>query len=207
MLVENYFVKMFKKIGAVILLLFVVCAVQAQVTADYSEQYNKLFSFQLLDVQQQKSTLLSGDDKSLFLFVFLSPECPLCQNYTKTLNELQQKYDHQINLYGIIAGNAYSIDDVHAFEKKYQTTFKIFIDTKQKLTHYLQASVTPQAILLDKNKRLIYTGAIDDWVQPQNKKKLLVTQHYLQDAIEQSLQSVEVKIKKTKAYGCKINDY
>ena len=146
-------------------------------------------------------------DKSLSLFIFLSPECPLCQNYTKTIHQLQEKFKKQVNIYGIIPGKAYSITEITAFENKYHTTFKILIDANQKFTHYLKATTTPQAILLDNKSNLVYTGAIDDWIQGLGKKKLQVTQRYVQDALEQSLDSGYLKIKKTRVFCCKINDY
>ena len=196
-----------KKIITIIQFLLACTTMQAQFNNDSAIQFKKIFSYQLLGVQQQKITTLKKGNKPLLLFIFLSPECPLCQNYTKPLNQLQQKFNQQINMYGIVPGAAYTTKDMAAFQNKYHTVFPILIDAKKKFTHYLQATVTPQVILLDKEGTLIYTGAIDDWVQAQGKKKQQPTQHYLQDAIQQSLQPDVVKIKKTTAFGCKINDH
>ncbi len=110
-------------------------------------------------------------------------------------------------MYGIVPGTAYTTKDMAAFQNKYHIAYPILIDAEQKFTQYLKATVTPQVILLDKEGTLIYTGAIDDWVQAQGKKKQQPTQHYLQDAIQQSLQPEVVKIKKTTVFGCKINDH
>ena len=54
---------------------------------------------------------------------------------------------------------------------------------------------------------LLYTGAIDDWVQALGKKRVKASKNYLLDAIEQTLRAEGVTIRKTKAFGCKINDY
>ena len=198
---------MYKKLIIILFLLLSFVGLQAQTDAQFSRQFNKSSSFKLLNVSQRKTSGIGTDDKSLSLFVFLSPECPLCQNYSKTLRELQGKFGQQVNLYGIFPGNAYSLTEVLAFEKKYRTGFSLFIDQKKQLTHYLQAVITPQAILLDSKGNLLYTGAIDDWVQSLGKTKIKPSNNYLQDAIEQSLRSGEVKVRKTKAFGCKINDY
>ncbi|MEO5889805.1 MAG: redoxin domain-containing protein [Ferruginibacter sp.] len=191
----------------ILLLIFVCNCLPAQPLIDSLRLFNKISSFELLDAGQQKKARLDIDGKPLSLFIFLSPECPLCQNYTKTINGLSKKFGPQLNLFGIVPGNAYTAKEVTGFANKYQATFPIFIDKKQQLTHYLKATVTPQAILLDNQGNLVYSGAIDDWVQGLGKKRLNVNEHYVQDAIEQSLKPELVKIKTTKAFGCKINDY
>lgn len=179
----------------------------SQSRRDSSTLFKEISSFEFVEVGKQKNSRIDTKEKTLSLFIFLSPECPLCQNYTKTVNELQQKFKQQVNVYGIVPGNAYSIQEVVTFEKEYLTGFKILIDKQQQFTRYLKATVTPQAILLDSKGYLLYTGAIDDWVQALGKKKLKTTKNYVEDAIEQTLKQVPVKVQKTKAYGCKINDF
>jgi thioredoxin-related protein len=198
---------MYKELFVILFLWFPFCELHAQEDNEFSRQFNKSSSFKLLNVSQRKTSGIGSDDKSLSLFVFLSPECPLCQNYSKTLRELTTEFREQVNLYGIFPGNAYTLKEVLAFENKYKTGFNLFIDQKKQLTKYLQAVATPQAILLDNTGNLLYTGAIDDWVLGLGKTKIKPSNNYLQDAIEQSLRSGEVKIRKTKAFGCKINDY
>ena len=182
-------------------------SVHAQFSSDSLTRFNKVDNFKLTGFNQNKNVFIHLDDKPISLFIFLSPECPLCQNYTKVINQLQQQFKSAVAVYGIVPGRAYTLKDIAAFKNKYLTTFNIFIDTKQLLTHYLNAAVTPQAILLDSKGNLIYTGAIDDWVQGQGKKRIAATQHYVKNAIEQSVQLARVTIKKTTAYGCKINDF
>ncbi|CAN5760212.1 hypothetical protein BH11BAC3_BH11BAC3_13010 [soil metagenome] len=178
----------------------------SQVDNNGTMLFNRISSFALVDTDTKDKSYISPKDKQLTLLVFLSPECPLCQNYTLTINQLRAKFSGQMNVYGIIPGNAYSIEDISNFEKKYHTTFKILIDSTISFTNYLKATVTPQAILVDSRSQVIYTGAIDDWVQALGKKKSKATKQYVADAVLQTLDKEPVKIKTTKAYGCKIND-
>lgn len=197
---------MYKKVFCILVVAFVPMILAAQ-SGVQTAFFPGVTSFKLLAVDKQKPAAIRAHDKPLTLFVFLSPECPVCQNYTKTMKELQQQYNKQVEIYGIIPGKAYSVKEVAAFEKKYQTGLTILIDEKQALTKYLEATVTPQAILLNNKFELVYTGAIDDWAIAPGKKRLQVSQHYLADAIGQSLKSIPVAIPKTQAVGCKINDY
>jgi thioredoxin-related protein len=161
----------------------------------------------LTGVVPGKKIMTREHTKPLSLFIFISPECPLCQNYSSVLKKLKTTYDQQVNFYGIVPGTAYTRADITSFTAKYKTGIDFYIDQRKEFTQYLQATVTPQVILLGNDGRMIYNGAIDDWVQATGKKKLRASQHFLEDAILLHLQNSEVKIKKTKAFGCKINDY
>ena len=168
--------------------------------------FKDIAAYEIQDAGLQKNIRIRLKDHTLSLFVFLSPECPLCQNYTKTLNQLSKQFNEKLKVVGIVPGAAYSAADVTDFAKKYHTLFPIGIDQQQLLTKYLQATVTPQVVLIDSIGNLVYKGAIDDWVVGLGKKKENVTMHYAADAITQYLQLMPVKIFSTKAYGCKIND-
>ena len=178
----------------------------AGVSRDSVPTFSNVHAYEIQDPILQKNTHIQLKDHTLSLFVFLSPECPLCQNYSKTLNQLSIQFKGKIKVIGIVPGAAYSASDVNDFSKKYQTVFSIGIDHEQLLTKYLQATVTPQVILIDSIGNLIYKGAIDDWVVGLGKKKEKVSKHYVSDAITQYLQRMPVKTASTKAYGCKIND-
>src|SRR5690348_12473569 len=47
-----------------------------------------LHKISLTDLANSPAHLDINSSKKLYVFVFLSPECPLCQNYTVTLNKL-----------------------------------------------------------------------------------------------------------------------
>ncbi len=178
----------------------------AGIFKDSVPTFKNIIAYVIQDAGLQKNIRIRLQDHTLTLFVFLSPECPLCQNYTKTLNQLSTQFKEKVKIIGIVPGAAYSPDEISDFAKKYHTIFTIGIDQQQLLTKYLQATVTPQVILIDRIGNLIYKGAIDDWVVGLGKKKEKVTMHYAADAITQYLQSIPVKNTSTMAYGCKIND-
>ena len=145
--------------------------------------------------------------KPFTVFVFLSPECPLCQNYSGVLNNLYKQYNSHIQMYGIIPGKAYSNEEIKKFKQQYDIQFPLLIDYDKKLTSYLHAVVTPQVILLNNKYQLLYKGAIDNWVVSLGKQRVKTTQNFLHDALQQSLSNETVLIKRTKAVGCRINDY
>lgn len=149
----------------------------------------------------------SQNTKPFTLFVFLSPECPLCQNYSGVLNDLYKQYNNHIKMYGIIPGKAYSNEEIKKFKQEYDIEFSLLIDYNKKLTSYLHAIVTPQVILLNDKYQLLYKGAIDNWAVSLGKQRVKTTQNFLHNALQQSLSNETVLVKRTKAVGCRINDY
>jgi thioredoxin-related protein len=197
---------MFKNLLLIICFVLNELPVFAGVYNDSVPTFKDIGNYQVQDAGLQKNIRIRLQDQTLSLFVFLSPECPLCQNYTKTLNQLVKQFNEKVKVIGVVPGTAYSLTDITDFAKKYHTVFSISIDQQQLLTRYLQATVTPQVVLIDSVGNLVYKGAIDDWIVGLGKKKEKITMHYAADAIKQYLQLMPVTVKSTKAYGCKIND-
>ncbi len=161
-------------------------------------------SFQLRDTSSN-TVGIKVNTAPLVLFVFLSPECPLSQNYTRTINALQAANTGKLATYAIVPGNAYTVAEIADFARKYKLAFTILEDENNELTQLLHATVTPQAILLKNDGKLLYAGAIDNWVISLGKKRLQVTEHYLANAISEGLAGKTLFVQ-TKAIGCKINE-
>ena len=200
---------MWFKLFLLIIFLSSVHRLSAQQTNDSVLNFSTITSFQVTHIAQNETTatkfFLSG--KPLQLFIFLSPECPLSKNYTVTLNKLFQQYNKEVEFYGCISGKGFSTAEIGSFINTYKIAFPLFVDETKKFTNYITATVTPEVILLNNKGQIVYKGAIDDWVQDLGKQKLTVSKYYLQDAINASLSNKEVTVKRTKAYGCLINDY
>ena len=165
------------------------------------------FELKKLTGSVDSSFTISRLAKPLLLFIFLSPECPLSKNYTLTLNQLFREYGEQVQFYGCVPGSGFSNTEIKSFINTYKILFPMITDKNKRLTKYIAATVTPEVVLLNKNGEMIYSGAIDDWVQELGKQKPKPSKHYLQDAIDAGLSNKDVAIKKTIAYGCRINDY
>lgn len=190
----------------IFLLLLVQRPLQAQSFADAPASLLTAQQIALLDVQGKKA-FISFDAKLLTLIVFLSPECPLCRNYTLVLNKLQQQFLQVLQLVGIVPGNAYEAGAIKNFETAYRLQFPLLQDPQKKLADYVAATITPEAVLMNSDGKIVYRGAIDDWVEELGKKKLKAEKNYLQDAISQYLAGQTIAVKKTIPKGCYINEF
>jgi thiol-disulfide isomerase/thioredoxin len=165
------------------------------------------------EIAQAKLTAVGKKRKEVFfssplsVFVLLSPECPLCKNYSTVLNKINGQFSGDLSVYGIVPGKAYSAKEINKFIKDYKINFPVYVDSKKELTTYIEGTVTPEVILMNQQGEVIYRGAIDDWVSDLGKKKLVVSNEYLKTAIKQYLQNQTVSIKSVEPIGCLINEF
>jgi thiol-disulfide isomerase/thioredoxin len=152
------------------------------------------------------ATHLLLPSNELLVIAFLSPECPICKNYSPKLVTLANKYAKQAAFVGIIPGS-FDIADVMEFQKKYLPTWKLFRDRSLSLTRYLEGKVTPEVLVIDiKNDALIYKGAIDDWVVSLGKTRSHTSNYYLDAALNNFVNNKQ-PIPFTTPVGCLINDF
>ena len=141
------------------------------------------------------------------ILVFLSPECPMSVSYTRTLTQMQHDFHSTIQIFAIVPGSTYTDEKVRKFYKEYGLTFPIYTDRKLQLAKKMKATVTPEVFLFNTTGKLVYRGAIDDWLQELGKKKTKPEQHYLRDAILQCLNGQPVALSYVTPQGCLINDF
>lgn len=166
-----------------------------------------LSALYVTSVSNNKKVLLKESPKPLYLFIFLSPECPLCRRYSTAFKNLFSRFNQKVEFFGIVPGNAYTVAEVRKYVDEHHIPFSLFIDQDKMLSNYLQATTTPQVILLNENYQMVYKGAVDNLLSELGKPRLKATEDYLNKAISQSLEHEVVSVKRTKAVGCRINDY
>jgi thiol-disulfide isomerase/thioredoxin len=144
--------------------------------------------------------IISNKYKVLY---FLSPECPLSQNYTRTIIDLSQKFKYDsINFILIFPGKEYSQKEIRAFLIKYNLEFPSYLDPDFNLTKNLKAEITPEVFLIDEFNSVLYSGAIDNWAISLGQKRSVISANYLDDALQSVLKGEEITIQETKAVGC-----
>ncbi len=155
-------------------------------------------------VQLDESSFELGElsDKKV-VFVFLSPECPLCQSYALRINELAGEWTSDSLLFvGVVAGNYYPVSEIRQYIRKYELELPVMLDPEMSLVRALNASITPEVFLCGPDGNILYQGAIDDWAISLGQKKLQVEQEYLHDAISSMHRGESIEPDKTQAVGC-----
>ena len=141
----------------------------------------------------------------LTVVYFLSPECPLCINYTLAMRNLEREFaSDDLVFFGIFSKEWYSTEEVKNFALKYKLDFKMLFDDGNKLAHALDATVTPEVFVFNSNSKIIYSGKIDNWVNELGKKKREVSDHYLKNAMLAFRDGKTIEPERTKPIGCLI---
>jgi thiol-disulfide isomerase/thioredoxin len=142
-------------------------------------------------------------NKKAGVFVFLAPDCPLSQSYTLTLNNLAKEFAPKgVGFYGVFSGDAISKIAMDEFVATYHVSFPVMLDPEAKIADFFGATKTPEAFLTDSTGHTLYKGAIDNWAPELGQHRTVVTQHYLNDALESVETGKPVVVKETKAVGC-----
>jgi len=143
-----------------------------------------------------------GNNRGLVM-LYLSPECPLCQNYTVAINDIITKYrDSGFAFMGVVSGDFYPRDEILKYQVRYDLDLRIIQDPEFKLAKYYDAKITPEAHLIDRDGNVIYRGAIDNWAISLGQKRRKPTAHYLASALNAFSENREIDPKETKPVGC-----
>lgn len=135
--------------------------------------------------------------------IFLSPQCPLSENYSKTLLDLKNQYtNNNIKFNFIVPGDKYADNEISELQNIYLQGTPVILDKKNDLVQRLNATTTPETFLINSKGKVVYSGAIDNWAVDLGTKRQVITEHYLENAIDALLNGAEVKIKTTDAVGC-----
>lgn len=141
--------------------------------------------------------------KEGIVLLFLSPECPLCQNYAPKFDEIWQICsENNLELIGVVSGRFYERSEILKYKLKYGIEFPILLDPDFHLSKNFNATITPEVFLFDQNFQNLYSGAIDNWAISLGQKRLKASEHYLIDALENFRMGNSIFPNKTKAVGC-----
>lgn len=158
--------------------------------------------FTLSDFHGQKHRL-SAVRAPVVVLVFLGAECPLAQLYGPRLQQIADAQGKRVAVWGINSNAQDSLRDLAGYSQRNSTRFPLLKDVGNRVADQLDARRTPEAFVLDAERRVRYRGKIDDQYgvgvardKPQ--------QRYLEEAIEAVLAGKAVKTPRTEAVGCHI---
>lgn len=154
-----------------------------------------------------RSTSLSDFSSSRVLVVIFScNHCPYVQAYEDRIIALQSEFkDQGVQFVAINSNDATHYPDdsfenmvKRAREKKFN--FPYLQDKSQAVARAYAATHTPHLYVFDQERKLIYTGKVDDnWQNPSEVKK-----QYLREALSAAVNGQKPSEPETFAIGCTI---
>ena len=145
-------------------------------------------------------------DKTALVVIFSCNHCPYVQAYEGRMKALQADYAAKgaqlicINSNETVHYPEDSFDHMVARAKAEGFNFPYLRDESQAVAHAYGAERTPHIFCFDRDRRLAYTGAIDD----NYKDPAQVTRRYLREALDAILAGQPVAEPTTHAIGCSV---
>lgn len=164
-----------------------------------------ILPLELHDTGGRPNSYRPGKGAKAFAMVFLLPDCPACQSYSKTLNNLYHDYQKSgLELIGVFPGKFATAAEAKVFRETYQVHFPLYMDHNQGTVRKTGATVAPEVFLYRSDGRLVYSGRIDDWMISVGKKRLKIKHHDLREAVNAVIQGRTPAVQRTTPVGCLI---
>ena len=140
----------------------------------------------------------------ILVICFTSNTCPYSVDYEDRLMALQKKYGESGQAVRVVAINSNATDGdslkkmIERAERK-KFNFLYLRDEDQLVAKAFGAIYTPEFFVLDRGRRVVYKGALDDSSKAEN-----VTRSYVELAIAAIQNGKSPEVTKTGARGCAI---
>jgi peroxiredoxin len=185
---------------------FAVAVLAVSVQAAPLKAGSKAPNFSGLETADGKSVSMSDfKDKDVLVVCITCNHCPVAVAYEDRIVEFAKKHAGPDSKIGFVAINVNNMEadklpKMTERAKEQGFNFPYAYDPTQKIARELGAAKTPEFFVFDKERKLVYTGAMDDGGMKADK----VTKHYLVDAVEAALKGETPKTQSTAAVGCGI---
>lgn len=191
-----------------ILLLFVTLAVVIPISSTATTQaHANPLSLGVTDLDGKASQLPRKQETSFIVLVSLLADCPACESYSRTLNQLSKDYEKKgVQFAGLFSDRFTTFDEARQFQKTYSIRFPLYRDEGNKMVHALGITVAPQVIVMDVTGVIRYSGRIDDWMYAIGKKRTTITNRDLKNALDKLCQGQEPSPARTTPIGCIISE-
>lgn len=191
--------------------LLACCLVLLVASPVLAGKYNKSLSIgdpapnwkDLPGVDGKAYSLADFQDKQCLVLVFTCNTCPYAVDYEDRLIELAKKFaaDGKSALIAINANKVKGdrLPDMQERAEEKDFNFPYLHDETQQVAKAYGATYTPEFVVLDKDRKVVYLGAMDDSTDPAK-----VQHRYVEQAVAAALAGETPKTTETPAVGCAV---
>lgn len=147
-----------------------------------------------------------SQEKDYKLYIFLLDNCRICQSYTLKLNEFHDEYKDIVEFVGVFPNLISSEEKINEYAEKYKVQYKLITDYDKELAKSLNATLTPEVFLIDnQSNEVLYSGRIDDEFFEVGKRRNVVKNFELKEALLSIREGRPIEVKNTESIGCYID--
>jgi peroxiredoxin len=189
-----------------------VCYVTLFAVPTLAGEYNPVLNYgdpapawsKLPGIDGKQHSLADLKDKQLVVVVFTCNSCPVAVDYEDRIVAFAKKHAGPTDPVAVVAINVNKIEadslprmKERAEEKGFP--FPYLFDESQKIARDYGATYTPEFFVLNKDRKVVYMGGMDD-----NSNVANVTTNYLDPAVAAALKGEKPATVETVARGCTI---
>jgi len=136
-------------------------------------------------------------------FVFVTTRCPISNRAIPELNRLAREFASRgIELYGVHVDRSVTRKAAAAHRDEFDVQFPVLLDEAGLILQRLQPTHTPQAIVVDPQGTVLYSGAIDDRHVSPARGSRPVENAWLREALADIADGRRVSVPHTTPIGC-----
>ena len=162
-------------------------------------------AFALTGVDGREHALAHYDDAELLVLIQSCNHCPYVIAWEERMVGVQADYAGRgVRLVAVNSNDAArsprdSFEQMTARAAERGFNFDYLYDPTQEIARTLGSQRTPEVFVFDRERRLVYHGAIDD-----NRDESAVERRYLRDALDALLAGGRPSVAETPAVGCTV---
>ena len=141
------------------------------------------------------------------ILIFVTHDCPISNAYAKELERLRHDYvPKKFRFQLIYVDPDLKSDALEKHNSEYGLThYTSILDAKHALVKATGATVTPEAVVVGANGKILYRGRIDNLYSAFGKSRGYATEKDLRQALDAILKGKPVPNPRTKVIGCYIS--
>lgn len=161
--------------------------------------------FDLPGVDGQNHSLGSYANAEVLVLVQWCNHCPYVQAWEQRLNAIARDYaERGVRVVAVNSNDASShpedsFDEMQKRASAERYAFDYLYDEPQTVARELASERTPEVFLFDRDRQLVYHGAIDD-----SRDEDTVGQQHLREALDAVLSEQEPVVSETPPVGCTV---
>lgn len=145
--------------------------------------------------------------ETVTVVLFTRSDCPISNRCAPEIRRLYDTYQSRgVEFYLVYVDPREEPDAIRQHLQEYRYPFPGLRDPEHALVAHCGATITPEAVVFDQQRTMVYRGRVDDRYVDFGQARAEATTHDLADAIESTLAGRSVANPRTKAIGCLIED-
>jgi hypothetical protein len=173
--------------------------------APVATEGDSLETIQIMDLSGNQLELQPDPTVKAKVFIFILHDCPIANQYQPAIRRLAEEFKNQGVRFHLIHADPDTTDEqAQKHASNFQIESPVYLDPKHELVRQLEATVTPEAVVLDATNTKVYQGRINNLYFKLGRKRFRPTEHDLADALKALLEGKPIKKAKTTAIGCYI---